>query len=295
MNKFSVCPHINKVRIDNPNFKVINGYGPTENATFSTTYLIDNDFYNNITIGKPVSNSTVYIFDKHLNYQPIGVIGELYVGRDGLSKGYLNRDDLNRTSFIDHPYISGERFYRTGDYARWLEDGNIEFHGRIDNQLKLRGFRVELEEIESAISEIEGTIETVVKPIKIQEGDTRLAAFLHVSDKFNMDTKELSRRIREKLPIYMVPSAYIIMKGFPKTINGKIDKDALTLDMNDLVSRESKGMKTITLTERIILKIWQDALKTKDVLTTDNFFEIGGNSFLSISVFPRLNLHLMLN
>ncbi len=282
------APHINKVRKDNPNLKIINGYGPTENTTFSTTYLIDRDFDYNIPIGKPISNSTVYIFDKNMNYQPIGVIGELYVGGDGVSMGYVNRDDLNMKSFIDHPHINGERLYRTGDYVRWLPDGNIEFHGRIDNQLKIRGFRVELEEIASVISEIEGIVESVIKPIKIQEGDIRLAAFLNVSDTFSMDPGEISRRIKEKLPPYMVPSAYKYLNGFPKTINGKTDRDALTLDINDLVRKESQDLKTFTPTEMIIYNIWSEAMKIEEISTTDNFFEIGGNSLLAISVFSKI-------
>jgi acyl-coenzyme A synthetase/AMP-(fatty) acid ligase/acyl carrier protein len=282
--------HINKVRNDNPKLQVMNCYGPSENTTYSTTYLIDKTFDLNIPIGKPVSNSTIYIFDKQMNYQPIGVIGELYVGGDGLSKGYLNRDDLNKTSFIDHPFIPGERLYRTGDFGRWLPDGNIEFHGRVDNQLKIRGFRVELGEIESVISEINGIIETVIKPFKIQEGDIRLAAFLNVSDTFSMDTIELSRRIKEKLPSYMIPSFFKLMNGFPKTINGKTDKDSLVLDNNELVIKERKDLITFTPTEEIIYEIWREALKTQDISVTDNFFEIGGNSLLALSVFSKIEL-----
>jgi amino acid adenylation domain-containing protein len=282
------APHINKIRRDNPNLKVINGYGPTENTTFSTTYLIERDFSYNIPIGKPMSNSTAYIFDRNMNYQPIGVVGELYVGGDGVSIGYINRDDLNKKSFMAHPDIPGERLYKTGDYARWLPDGNIEFHGRMDNQLKLRGFRVELGEIESVISEIDGIIETVIKPLKVEEGDIRLVAFMNVSEGFNMDTKDLANRIKEKLPPYMVPSAFKFMNGFPKTINGKTDRDALISDINDVVIRESQDLKTFTQNEMIIYKIWSEALKTKDISTTDNFFDIGGNSLLAISVFAKI-------
>ena len=280
--------HINKVRTDNPGLKVINGYGPTENTTFSTTFLIDRNYENNIPIGKPISNSTAYIFDRYMNYQPIGIMGELYVGGDGLSKGYLNREELNKLSFIEHPYIPGERIYKTGDYARWLPDGNIEFRGRIDNQLKIRGFRVELGEIESAISEVEGIIEVVIKPLKISEGDMRLAAFLNVSDTFSIDTKELSRQLKEKLPPFMIPSAFKIMHGFPKTINGKIDRDALVLEISEIAERNIQHLKTLTETEKKILEIWCDVLKTKDIFTTDNFFEIGGNSLLAISIMSKI-------
>jgi amino acid adenylation domain-containing protein len=282
------APHINKVRKANPGLKVINGYGPTENTTFSTTYLIEKDYDSNIPIGKPVSNSTAYIFDKNMNYQPIGVIGELYLGGDGVSKGYINRDDLNSKSFIDHPLIPGERLYKTGDFARWLPDGNIEFHGRIDNQLKIRGLRIELEEIESVISEIDGVIETVIKPIKIEEGDYRLVAFLNVPETFDMDSKEISSRIKAKLPSYMVPSAYKFMQGFSKTINGKTDRKALNFNLKELKGKSSEENINLTPTEKIIHDIWCEALKTKEISNSDNFFDIGGNSLLALSVFSKI-------
>ena len=281
-------PHINKVRRDNPELKVINCYGPSENTTYSTTYLIEKDFDQNIPIGKPISNSTVYIFDKHLNYQPIGVIGELYVGGDGVSKGYLNKDDLNKTCFIDHPLIPGERLYKTGDYGRWLPDGNIEFHGRADNQFKIRGFRVELEEIESVISAIDSVIETVIKPIKDDKGGCRLIAFLNVAESFTMNAKEINRLVKKKLPAYMVPHAYKFMQGFPRTINGKIDRKALIPDLKELIYRDRTDERNLSPTEKIILNIWREALNISDISTTDSFFEVGGNSLLAISVFSKI-------
>jgi tyrocidine synthetase-3 len=287
--------HINKVRRDNPSLKVINGYGPTENTTFSTTYLIERDFESNIPIGKPISNSTTYIFDNNMNYQPIGVIGELYVGGDGLSLGYLNRDDLNKKSFIDHPYKPGERLYKTGDHARWLADGNIEFHGRIDNQLKIRGFRVELEEIAAVISELEGVVESVIKPVKVQEGDIRLAAFLNVKETFNIDPKEIARIIKQKLPPYMVPSVFKLMNGFPATINGKTDREALKVDISELITRESHDQQNFSPNEKIIYDIWCESLKITDISANDNFFDIGGNSLMAISVFSKIETAFNLN
>lgn len=287
--------HINKVRKDNPQLKIINAYGPTENTTFSTTYLIERDFDRNIPIGKPISNSTAYILDSNMNYQPVGVIGELYVGGDGLSKGYLNHEDLNRKSFLDHPFIPGEKIYRTGDYARLLMDGNIEFHGRIDNQLKVRGFRVELGEVESVISEMDGIIDVVIKPIKIKEGDTRLAAFLNVSDAFNMDTKELKKRIKEKLPPQMIPSMFKLMQEFPKTVNGKIDKDALKVDISAIGIEEPEENGQLTPTEKKIYDIWCKTLLTKDILKTDNFFDVGGTSLLAASVLSKLESQFKIN
>ncbi len=280
--------HINKVRRDNPALKVINGYGPTENTTFSTTFLIEKEYESNIPIGKPISNSTTYIFDRNMNYQPIGVIGELYVGGDGLSMGYLNKAELNKKCFINHPFIPGERLYRTGDYAKWLPDGNIEFHGRIDNQLKIRGFRVELEEIATVLSEIEGVVEAVIKPVKLQEGDIRLASFLNVKETFRMDISEIAALAKEKLPPYMVPSVFKLMHGFPATINGKTDRDALRVDPGEMFAREDHEMRPLTTGEKIIYHIWCEALKTTNIAPTDNFFDIGGNSLMAISVFSKI-------
>jgi amino acid adenylation domain-containing protein len=282
------APHAYKVIKDSPDLSLINAYGPTENSTISTYYKVEKDIGNNIPIGKPISNSTAYIFDKNMNYQSIGIIGELYVGGDGLSKGYLNRGDLNRTSFIDNPYHPGERLYKTGDLARLLPDGNIEFHGRIDNQIKIRGFRVELEEIESIISSIDGVIETVIKPFKDLGGEYKLIAFLNIQEKTNFDIKEVERVIKANLPSYMIPSVYKLMHGFKKTLNGKIDRKVLHFDLSELKYEERKEVNTLTPTEKKLISIWSDVLKTKDILSTDNFFEIGGNSLLTISIASRI-------
>jgi gramicidin S synthase 2/tyrocidine synthetase-3 len=282
------APHINKLRKDNPDLKVINGYGPTENTTFSTTYLIERDFDHNIPIGKPISNSTAYIFDKYMNYQPFGIVGELYVGGDGLSKGYLNRDDLNKKSFLDHPFKPGERLYKTGDNVKWLPDGNIEFHGRADDQLKIRGFRVELGEIEAVLTDIEGVIEAVIKPVKTDKGELKLAAFLNVSEKFNRSSREITRLLQGKLPSYMIPSLFKFLDGFPKTLNGKVDKKALVVENMAAEHREADNSTPMTPTEKLILNIWCETLKTDDIDTFDNFFDIGGNSLMAISVFSKI-------
>ena len=282
--------HINKVRKDNPQLKVINVYGPTENTTFSTCFEINKNYEYNIPIGRPMSNSTAYIFDKNLNDQPIGVKGELYVGGDGVSRGYVNREELNKLSFIEHPFLRGERLYKTGDQARWLSDGNIEFLGRIDNQIKIRGFRIEVEEIEAALSEIEGIVEAVVKPVKLESNDVRLVAFLDVPEGFVIDYNEVSNRIAGKLPPYMVPSAYKTVHGFPMTINGKIDRKALTIDLSEMKPEEKPGeVKELTATQQKILTIWQDIIKTKSIGINDNFFYIGGNSLLALKVVDRIS------
>ena len=282
------APHINKVRKANPGLKILNCYGPTENTTFSTTYLIDKDFDHNIPIGKPIANSTAHIFDRNMNLLPVGVIGELYVGGDGLSAGYLNSEELNRTRFMNNPLNPGEKLYRTGDLARWLPDGNIEFHGRIDNQLKIRGFRVELEEIEAVISEIDGVIETVVKPVKVAEGDFRLVAFLNVPESFNTETSQISSLIKTRLPAYMIPSAFRILNGFPKTINGKTDKKALSFDISEFETKPLQQKDTFTKTEKRLHAIWCETLKTEAISLTDDFFNTGGNSLSGIRLINKI-------
>ena len=159
---------------------------------------------------------------------------------------------------------------------------------RIDNQLKIRGFRIELDEIESVISEIDGIIETVIIPLKIDEGDIRLVAFLNVSDTFSMDVKELSRQIKEKLPPYMIPSAFKQMHGFPKTVNGKTDRDKLVLDISDMTGNQKIDLKSFSETELKIYDIWSESLKTKEISPADNFFDIGGSSLTAISVFAKI-------
>ena len=277
------APHANKVRKINPQLTVVNAYGPTENSCNSTTYKIDRDFDNNVPIGKPISNSTAYIFDKNMSYQPIGIIGEIYVGGDGLSKGYLNRDDLNKTSFVNHPYFPSSRLYKTGDLGRWLPDGNIEFHGRIDTQIKIRGFRIELEGIEAVLSEIEGINQAMVKPIEINANDIRLVAFLDISSGSSINLNEVKDLIKNKLPGYMIPSIFKTVNGFPVTINGKIDREALTIDLSE-ISKEEKtfDIKELTPTQQKIKKIWQDLIKTESIGINDNFFNAGGTSLLAI-------------
>ncbi len=280
--------HINKVRKVNPDLVVINGYGPTENTCVSVVYSVDRDFEKSIPIGRPNSNSTAYIFDRYLNHQPIGVAGELYVGGDGLSPGYLNREDLNKICFIENPHNPGERLYKTGDLVRWLPDWNIEFLGRADNQLKIRGFRVELEEIESVLAEIEGVIEAVIKPVKVEEGDYRLVAFLNVPESFSTETREIILRLRSKLPAYMIPSAFKYMHGFPKTVNGKTDRKALKIDTREVKERGSVDINTLKPAEKEIYGIWSDILKTDDISLTDSFFDIGGNSLIGLRLINLL-------
>lgn len=274
--------HCNRVRRINPDLMLVNGYGPTENSTMSTFYHVDTDFSHSIPIGKPNSNSTVYVFDKYMNHQPVGLVGELYVGGDGLSPGYLNREDLNIKCFVENPHNPGERLYKTGDLVMWLPDGNIEFRGRADNQIKIRGFRVELEEIETVLSDLEDVVEAVVKPVKVDAGDYNLVAFLNVNEKFNSDEQEILKQIKSKLPAYMIPDVLKTMHGFPRTINGKIDRKALIFDPAEFGKRKSLELDNLSPLQKRIFDIWTRIVKTRITTIDESFFDIGGTSLTGL-------------
>ena len=271
-----------------------NCYGPTETTVFSTIARIT-DADEKILIGKPIDNTRIYFLDKHNNLIPSGVTGELAIGGKGVTKGYINQPALTSEKFIR--FAGADLIYKTGDRGRFLKDGNIELFGRIDNQLKIRGIRIEPSEIEVVLSQINGINEAVVKLQKFAENDDRLVAFLNVSELFNNDPRELNIKLRDKLPLYMIPSAYQIMKIFPRTSNGKIDRKAFVFDFTDEAVKSGVQKVYMTPSEKIIHDIWCETLKTRDISVTDNFFETGGNSLLAISVFSKMEsaLNIKLN
>ncbi|MDP4147651.1 MAG: amino acid adenylation domain-containing protein, partial [Bacillota bacterium] len=208
------------------NISFENAYGPTEATIYATKYsLIDINEERNVPIGKPLSNTRIYIVNKNNKLQPVGVPGELCISGEGLARGYLNRPELIAEKFVSNPYESGERMYKTGDLARWLPDGNIEFIGRIDHQIKIRGFRIELGEIESQLLKHEDIKEAVVIDREDKEGNKYLCAYV-VSDK-EITVTELREHLSKELPDYMIPAYFMQLENIPLTPNGKIDRKAL--------------------------------------------------------------------
>ena len=262
-----------------------NCYGPTETTVYSTFTRITNAD-DKILIGKPLDNTRIFILDKYNKLLPSGVIGEIGIGGFGVTKGYIDQPELTSEKFIH--IENGDLVYRTGDRGRFLKDGNIELFGRIDNQIKIRGIRIEPGEIETLLSKIEGINESVVRLQKFGEHDERLVAYLNVSESFSLDSREIISLIKEKLPLYMVPSAYKIMKVFPRTSNGKIDRNASVFQTIELGKNPSDDIENLTPAEKKIREIWCTTLKTQDISVSDNFFEIGGNSLLAISVFSKI-------
>lgn len=280
--------HVNKIRNLFPALAVINGYGPTENTTFSTCHLIQENYQDNIPIGKPISNSTAYIFNESMKLQPIGAFGELYVGGDGLSFGYLNRPELNAEKFVFNPLNPGEKLFKTGDKARWLPDGIIEFHGRIDDQLKIRGFRVEPLEIEVQINNIPEIIESVIKPIERQKNNIQLYAFVNKQKESNIQQEDIISYLKKTFPSYMIPSFYDFRNSFPKTVNGKIDRKALKFKSEIISSKSDIVQLDLNDIEKKVYNIFADTVKRKDFGSDNNFFNIGGNSLLSLKVISQI-------
>lgn len=284
---------IQKLRKTYPVLEIINGYGPTENTTFSTMYSIGDLIPNNIPIGKPINNNCVYILDKKNQLVPNGVIGEICVGGDGLSKEYINRPNLTSEKFIPNPFTENTILYKTGDLGRWQFDGNIEFIGRKDGQIKLRGYRIELKEIEYILSSNESILSSVVLAHKIPSKKKRLAAYLICNKKIN--TVDLCDWLIDRLPHYMIPNRFVMVDNFPLTLNGKIDKEKLSLiDNSNYTINKDLEIKDNEVEKRII-QIWKEVLGVEKIELEDNFFDLGGNSIKLVTLRNLINKQFRLS
>ncbi|MEB2302390.1 amino acid adenylation domain-containing protein [Lysinibacillus xylanilyticus] len=281
----SVAP-IEKVRKACPNLTIVNGYGPTENTTFSTTHVINQYYQKSIPIGKPITNSTAYILDSNQNIQPIGAVGEIYVGGDGVARGYCGNESLTKEKFIVNPFVPGDRLYRTGDIGRWLADGTIEFLGRVDDQVKIRGFRIEIGEIESVLTKHLLVKDAVVLVREEEEGEKHIHAFVVLEDMKEDGVQKIRMDLKKKLPNYMQPSFITQVEKIPLTINGKVDKASL-LNIPLQVIRDELNEPSTEVEEKL-LEIWESILKSEDIGLDDNFFDIGGNSILLVSMYEKI-------
>ncbi|TWI96343.1 amino acid adenylation domain-containing protein [Mucilaginibacter frigoritolerans] len=270
-----------------------NMYGPTETTIWSALKLITDDEY--ITIGKPIDNTQVYILDEALNNLTDGSIGEIFIAGEGVAKGYLNRDDLTKERFINDPFgeIPEAKMYRTGDLGKIRENGDIQCLGRIDHQVKVRGYRVELEEIEHALIKQNGIKEAVVIAREDTPGDPRLVGYVVLIDKENQT--ELKRSITEwqqgllsVLPEYMVPDDFVLMEAIPITPNGKIDRKALPKPDYNIITRQGEYVAPRTDIEMQVAEVWQELMGREKISIFDNFFEIGGRSLVAVQIMARI-------
>jgi amino acid adenylation domain-containing protein len=269
---------------------VFNLYGPSEDTTYSTYSLVVKGSALAPSIGRPIAHSQAYIVDERMQPVPVGVPGELYLGGAGLARGYLNRPHLTAERFVPNPFaaVPGERLYKTGDLTRYRSDGEIEFLGRIDHQIKLRGFRIEIGEIEAILNQHPRVQETAVGVYENKPGDPRLAAYVVVQDEAGAALDELRRFLAEKLPEHMIPSAFVTIKALPLTPNGKIDRRALAA-LNVLQPDPQRDyVAPRTAEEKTLAGIWTDILGVGRVGVNDNFYALGGHSLLATQVVSRV-------
>jgi acyl carrier protein len=243
-----------------------------------------------VSIGRPIANTQVYILDRHLQPVPIGIPGELYIGGDGLARGYLNQPELTAEKFIKDPFSHepGARLYKTGDLVRYLRDGNIEFLGRRDHQVKIRGFRVEPGEIETILAQHPAVRENVVLGREDTPGEKRLVAYIIPDQEQPPTVSELRAFLREKVPDYMVPSAFITLDMLPLTPNGKVNRHALPAPDITKPELEEIFVAPRTPIEEALAEIWAKVLKLERVGVNDDFFDLGGHSLLATQVISRL-------
>ncbi len=285
------APHVRRAAQALPGCRLTNGYGPTEGTTFTCCYSVEaaDAVPDNVPIGRPIGNTQVYVLDQQGEPVPVGVPGELYIGGDGLARGYMSQPGLTAERFIPGPFAfeSGARMYRTGDLVRWLRDGRVEFLGRVDHQVKVRGYRIELGEIEARLLEHEAVREAVVLA-RAEEtgGDKRLVAY-YTSVAGKPGAEELRQHLSTRLPEYMVPAAYVQLEQLPLTLNGKLDRKALPAPAGEAYAVRGYE-EPVGEIETALARIWAELLKLEQVGRYDKFFDLGGHSLLAMRVTSQL-------
>ncbi|HKV42833.1 MAG TPA: amino acid adenylation domain-containing protein [Blastocatellia bacterium] len=276
--------------LDNqPPERLLHVYGPTESTTFATWELVQEvELDGRVPIGRAISNTQTYVVGEGMEPVPEDVAGELYIGGEGLARGYLNRAELTGEKFVPSPFEASEgaRLYKTGDLVRAREDGRIEFIGRADDQVKIRGFRIELGEIEGVLRQYPGIQEALVVAGEDERGEKRLVAYLVGAEVKGLSAAAVRQFLKEKLPAYMAPSTYVMMEQLPLTANGKVDRKALPDPSWNSADVEYAGART--LTEEIVTGIWEEVLGVRQAGIKDVFFEAGGHSILAMRVMTRL-------
>jgi amino acid adenylation domain-containing protein/FkbH-like protein len=277
---------VNEIYLATSVEKVYNLYGPTEDTTYSTFTLTRPN--QPVTIGQPLPNTQAYVLDAHQNVQPIGIPGELYLAGDGLARGYYGRPDLTAERFLQNPFTAKKsaRMYRTGDLCRWLPDGELEYLGRLDHQVKLRGFRIELGEIEAVLAKHPQVRQCLVMAREDEPGLKRLVAYVVAQEGAIPKEAELRDHLKQSLPEFMVPSAFMVLESFPLTPNGKINRKALPSP--EYKPETERYVAPRTPIEEVVAGIWAEVLRLPQVGVHDEFFALGGHSLLATQVISRV-------
>ncbi|HEU4628277.1 MAG TPA: amino acid adenylation domain-containing protein, partial [Gemmatimonadaceae bacterium] len=287
-------PHVRRVLAELPECRLINGYGPTENTTFTCCHTIvaEDAHAPSVPIGRPIANTRVYVLDARLQPVPVGVVGELYAGGDGVARGYLDAPALTAERFVPDPFggAPGARLYRTGDLVRYRRDGTLEFVGRRDDQVKIRGFRVEPLDVESKLVDHPGVKDAAVVARTQAAGDRCLVAYVVGDpDTAPPSASELRAFLRQRLPEYAVPSAFVHLDALPLTTNGKVDRQALPAPDAARAAHDEVDAPPATRTEETIARVWTEVLGVERVSVHDNFFDVGGSSLLIVRVQSMLH------
>lgn len=276
--------YVNKALLSKKSGYYINAYGPTETSICATIYK--GPVKNPMSIGKPIHNAKIYIMDEFRNVVPIGVTGEIYIGGAGLAREYLNRKDLTKAAFIPNPLNPGERLYKTGDYGRWLTDGNIEFIGRRDTQVKVNGYRIELEEIENVLIQLTDSLDQAVLDVREVKDEKVLVAY--IVGKGSPDKALLRELLAQRLPAYMIPHYFVDVDKIPLNQSGKVDRRALPDVGLDDVLHDDFVAPTSEI-EKKLVDIWKEVLGLEKIGVTDKFFDIGGTSLKLIELHQKIN------
>jgi amino acid adenylation domain-containing protein len=274
----------------NGSIDIYNEYGPTETVVGCMIYKYqeETDTSEQVSIGRAVDNTRIYIVDKHHEPTPKGVLGEIYVSGDGVGRGYLNRVELTHDTFIPNPYKEGQKMYRTGDHARWLSDGNAGFVGRQDNQVKVRGYRIEMAEVEHALKSFEAVKEAVVLYRENSQGEGSLYGYVTTSEGFEL--AGLKNYLTEALPAYMVPTFLVTMDTFPLTSSGKLDRKQLLSHVSELSGDESHEYEPpANETETRLAALWTEVLGIGRIGSRSQFFEMGGNSLNAVRLVGKIH------
>ncbi|MGZ4123463.1 MAG: condensation domain-containing protein, partial [Tumebacillaceae bacterium] len=266
-----------------------NLYGPTEAAIEVTYWECDPDSHLSfVPIGRPIANTRIYVLDQHLQPVPIGVAGELHIGGVQVARGYHNRPDLTAEKFIPNPFVPGERLYKTGDLARFLPDGNVQYMGRLDYQVKIRGQRVEMGEIEEVLMQQTDVRDAVAVVREDVPGDQRLVAYLVVHEAQSFDANELRNFLKKRLPDYMVPAQYMLLEELPLTPSGKVDRKSLPIPDGAIMATSREYVAPTTPTEQLLAGLWEELLSVEQISVHDSFFELGGHSLLATRVVSQI-------
>ncbi|MDB6125045.1 MAG: non-ribosomal peptide synthetase [Pedosphaera sp.] len=284
--------HVRKALAGLKDCRLINGYGPTENTTFTCCHTITGPCPDDrsISIGRPIANTQCYVLDSNFQPVPIGVYGELYASGDGLAQGYLRRPELTMEKFMPNPFTAepGSQLYRTGDLVRYLPDGCLEFCGRADLLVKIRGFRVELGEIEVVLNEHPSVRECVVMAREAAVADKQLVAYIVAGEKSVPMASDLRSYLKEKLPDYMVPSTFVFLETLPLMPNGKVDRHKLPVPDRTRPELEKGYVPPRNPVEAQLTRIWEELLGIQPIGVQDKFFDLGGHSLLAVRLFAQI-------